>query len=87
MTTADERFELAKEATDKMVSLAETFNAIGIYGEDEFKASATLLMSLSRAMTILDPDKAKAYRDDVLTQAGFKQNAGPGLDVASGQYL
>jgi hypothetical protein len=84
MTTADERFELARETTDKMVDLAQSFNDIGIYGEDEFKAAATLLVSLNRAMTILDPDKAKAYRESVLTQAGL---AGPAPDVAGGQYL
>ncbi len=86
MSTADERFEMAREATDSMVNLAEAFNSIGIYGEDEFKAAAVLLVSLSRAMTILDPEKAKAYREDVLTKAGFN-TPGPGLDVAAGQYL
>ncbi|AVD99282.1 hypothetical protein SEA_BILLNYE_80 [Streptomyces phage BillNye] len=86
MSTADERYELARSATDKMVDLAETFNQIGIYGEDEFKAAATLLMSLSRAMTILDPDKAKEYRESVLAQHGLGKAPG-GIDFAGGQYL
>lgn len=85
MSTADERFELARTTTDKMVDLAEAFNTIGIYGEEEFKAAATLLMSLSRAMTILDPDKAKEYREGVLSKAGLRQ--GSGVDIVGGQYL
>jgi hypothetical protein len=85
MSTAEERFELARSTTDKMVDMAEAFNSIGIYGEEEFKAAATLLMSLSRAMTILDPEKAKEYREDVLSKAGPRQGAG--LDIAGGQYL
>jgi hypothetical protein len=64
----------------------EAFNSIGIYGEEEFKAAATLLMSLSRAMTILDPEKAKEYRENVLAKAGIRQSND--LSVASGgQYL
>ncbi len=85
MSTADERFDLARETTEKMVAVAEALNKIGVYGEDEFKASATLLMSLSRAMTILDPDKAKEYRDDVMAKAGL--GVAGGLDIAAGQYL
>lgn len=85
MSTADERYELARETTEKMVTVAEALNKIGIYGEEEFKASAALLMSLSRAMTILDPDKAKEYRDGIMAQAGV--GVPSGLDIAAGQYL
>jgi hypothetical protein len=85
MSTAEERYELARGATDSMVDLADKFNEIGIYGEAEFKAAATLLMSLSRAMTILDPEKAREYRESVLSRVTL--NDGNSFDVAGGQYL
>lgn len=67
MSTAEERFDLALKSVEMVTNLAEDMNKIGIYGEDEFKSAAVLLMSLSRAMNILDPDRAKEYREDVLS--------------------
>lgn len=88
MSTVEERFELAKASVERISQVTKDMHTIGVYDETEYKAAALLLITLTRAMVVLDPEKTRDYSKQALSEAA--SNA----DLASlfgakdtGQYL
>lgn len=69
MSTAEERFELAKSAVEAVSQVTKDMHAIGVYDEPEYKAAAVLLITLTRAMVVLDPEKTREYSKESLEAA------------------
>lgn len=69
MSTVEERFELAKGAVEAVSQVTKDMHAIGVYDEMEYKAAALLLVTLTRAMVVLDPEKTRDYSKQALEEA------------------
>ncbi|UTN92344.1 hypothetical protein SEA_STIGMA_89 [Streptomyces phage Stigma] len=96
MSSVEERFELARNAVEAVSQVTKDMHAIGVYDEPEYRAAAVLLITLSRAMVVLDPEKTRDYSKQALEEAKSDiLKTRPDLaglldgkrDVGLGQYL
>lgn len=87
--TVEERFNLAKDALDKVVSLAVDMNTVGVWATEEYRAVQILMASLHRAMNILDPDEYRRYYGELTEKyKDLMDKYGTGAPTAyTGQYL
>jgi hypothetical protein len=90
--TPEERFTLAEKTAYGIHDLIDSLANIGCYGEVEYRAAAELLLSLGRAMKILDPDKYKDHLSAVEAKAraaAGEPNAARVMsgNPSTGQYL
>ncbi|WMI33486.1 hypothetical protein SEA_PHREDRICK_90 [Streptomyces phage Phredrick] len=69
MSTVEERFELARKSVENIAQVTKDMHAIGVYDEPEYKAAAVLLITLTRAMVVLDPEKTRDYSKQALEEA------------------
>lgn len=81
----DERFDLAENSVEKVMDLMKDMKEIGVYDNEEYKAAAILLLSLSRAMKVLDPKRADAYMRDALDKAMSEAHT-QGIDLGATQF-
>lgn len=86
--TPEERYDLAEKTADGLVDLVKNLGDIGIYDENEYNAVTSLVLSLGRAMKVLDPEKyqvrVQAIRDEFA-----RKHSGELItaDAKLGQYL
>jgi len=82
MSTPQERYDLAVESVEAISRITRNMADIGIYGVEELKAAAVIVVALTRAMSVLDPVAADEY-----IQKALKENP-QGLEPKSnGMYL
>lgn len=90
-TTPADRYDLAESTLLEIRGMAESMQTIGCYGAEEETAFRVLLLSLVRAMGILDPEAARklvteqvrAYAEATLPERAKATEPAEGL----GQYL
>jgi hypothetical protein len=89
MSSVEERFELARQSVEAVSQITKDMHAIGVYDEPEYKAAAVLLITLTRAMVVLDPDKTRDYSKQALADAAKNPDFASlfGSTKDTGQYL
>jgi hypothetical protein len=88
MSTAQERYDLAKKNAEDLSRLMKDMQTVGVCQTEELKAIGLLNASLVKAMYILDPDETVKWAGDLYEDAKASlqdgQLPGPSSD---GMYL
>lgn len=88
MFSVEERFELAKASVEKISQVSKDMYQIGVYDKNEYEAAALLLITLTRAMVVLDPEKTREYSRQALKDAASNPDlADLFSSKQTGQYL
>lgn len=66
MSTVEERFETVTKNVSNIMELAQDLGTLGIYGEAEQAALTILMVTLDKAMKLLDPDGAQTFIKEAL---------------------
>lgn len=82
MATLDERFDTAIQTAKDLSSISRTMSDLGAYDELEYRAISVLLLSITRVIKILDPERAREYIEGVTD--GEQQQEMP---TQNGMYL
>jgi hypothetical protein len=83
MATLDERFDTAIETAKVISDLSRTMSDLGAYDELEYRAISVLLLSITRVIKILDPDRAREYIESVATDGSAPRE----IATQNGMYL
>lgn len=84
--SAEERFTTLVTSLESLKSSVKGMQDVGAYFEDEHKAASVLLVTLSRAMVLLDPDRTEEYFAGYVEEF-LKKQASREESAPTGQYL
>jgi len=68
MSTVEERFETVIKNAKAVMEMAEDLGELGLYGREEQSALTVLMVTLDKAMKVLDPAGAKAFVEQSLAE-------------------
>lgn len=83
----EERYRFAREGVESISYMSKVMGDMGIFGEEEYKASAILITTLHRAMLLIDPEETKKFDDEVKNAYLAKMDSPKVPNYVNGQYL